>query len=131
VTIAFYLFLVAMYAGQRALYRTSFPTNMRYDFPAMLLIPAVCCLTACDVSRRIRERQPEAAANYAQLVAAACILFAVASVNLSATPLLLTSVRTNIDATTTFFDEIGRDCRGSERKSFGAYHYRSTQRVGL
>lgn len=107
-TVAFYLIILAMYAGQCGLYRTSFPTNMRYDFPAMLLIPATCCLVACDVSKRIRDRFPEMAASYAHFVAAAFLIFAMASVSIRPTPALLVETKNNINRTSAFFDELKR-----------------------
>jgi hypothetical protein len=105
VTIALYLFVIAMYAGQCGLYRGSFPTNMRYDFPAMLMVPATWCLLACDLSLRIRKHLYSTATNYAQLVTAAFIAFTLAS---GTTPTLYAAAKTNISATTTFSNEIGQ-----------------------
>jgi hypothetical protein len=107
--IGIYLFLIAMYAAQCGLYRNLFPQNMRYDFPAMLLIPATACVLACEVSCRLRDRFPQRVINYAQLVAAVFLIFALVNANIAKPPpALAVAVKKNIESTSAFFDEVQR-----------------------
>ena len=107
--IGIYLFLIAMYAAQCGLYRNLFPQNMRYDFPAMLLIPATACVLACEVSCRLRDRFPPRVINYAQLVAAVFVIFALVNANIAKPPpALAAAVKENIESTSAFFDEVQR-----------------------
>jgi hypothetical protein len=97
-----------MYAGQSGLYRASFPSNTRYDFPAMLLLPVTCCLLACEVSNKLRSVFPRPAIDYAQLTAAGFLVFALVYVNVGAPPALAVAVKKNIATTTEFYAELER-----------------------
>jgi hypothetical protein len=113
--VGIYLFLVAMYAAQCGLYRMLFPHNSRYDFPAMLLIPLTCCLLACEVSCRLRDRFPQRVINYAQLMAAVFLILALVNANLGKPPpALAVAVKKNIELTNSFFDELQRLVRSAK-----------------
>lgn len=115
VAIGIYLFLIAMYAAQCGLYRTLFPHNSRYDFPAMLLIPMTACVLACEVSSRLRDRFPQRVINYAQLVAAIFVIFALVNANIAKpAPALAVAVKKNIESTSVFFDEVQRLVRAAK-----------------
>jgi hypothetical protein len=115
VAIGIYLFLIAMYAAQCGLYRTFFPQNMRYDFPAMLLIPVTACVLACEVSCRLRERFPQRVIDHAQLVAAVFLIFALLNANIAKPPpALAVAVKKNIESTSVFFDEVQRLVRAAK-----------------
>jgi hypothetical protein len=103
-----YGFLVATYAIQCALYRSAFPLDMRYDFPAMLLVPLTCCILACDVSYKARQQFSERATNYAQLAAAAFLFFylALGSAYLDKARALSVAVKENIEITNLFYNEL-------------------------
>jgi hypothetical protein len=117
VAIAAYGFLVATYALQSALYRTGFPLNIRYDFPAMLLVPLTCCVLACDVSCKIREFHPKRTINYAELAAAAFLFFylALGPAYLDSGKPLSVAVQTNIETTNSFYSELQRTVREAEK----------------
>ena len=102
-----YVFLLAMFAAQCALYRAFFPQNMRYDFPAMLLVPVTICIIACEISRQARKHFPELTIEYGQLTTAVFLLFALVIGNLSDVP-LVRSVQANIKRTNLFYDELQR-----------------------
>jgi hypothetical protein len=103
-----YCFVVAMYAAQCALYRSSFPHNMRYDFPAMLLVPLTCCILVSEISRKAQKYFPERTIDYAQLTAAGFVFFALVVVHLGKLPALVTAVQTNIEVTNRFYNELQR-----------------------
>ncbi len=103
-----YGLLLVMYAAQCALYRSSFPHNSRYDFPAMLLVPLTCCILACEVWRQLRPFYPERTMDHAGLAAAGFLAFALAIANLGKGPDLVVAVRKNIDVTTAFSGELQR-----------------------
>jgi hypothetical protein len=103
VAFATYVFLIAMYAAQCGLYRSVFPHHMRYDFPAMLLVPLTFCIIACEVSRWLRKRYPDAVTNRAQLLAAIFVGFAVATSAIQTPPPLLAAIHRNIKVTNNFF----------------------------
>jgi hypothetical protein len=103
-----YGFLVLSYAAQSALYRSGFPVNVRYDFPAMLLVPLTGCIIACEVSRKIRSHFPQREVDYAQLVAAVFVFFAfgVGSGYLDNTKPISVAVKANIEKTNSFYNEL-------------------------
>jgi hypothetical protein len=107
-TATIYLFLIAIYAAQWGLYRTTFPTHSRYDFPAMLLVPITACLLACDGFHKMRNAFPERTINYAQLITAFFLIFLLASVYIGNRPALLLAAKKNIEATTNFYSELQR-----------------------
>ena len=129
--IGIYGFLILMYAAQCALYRSSFPHNSRYDFPAMLLVPLTCCILASEISRQARQFFPERTVEYAQLTAAAFLASALLVGNLGKAPPLVTAVKKNIAATNLFFNELQRllhEAKASPDKpiileAFGPYSY--------
>jgi len=106
--VGIYVFLVVAYAAQCGLYRFLFPHNMRYDFPAMLLVPATCCVLACEASRKLRSIFPERTIDYAQLAAAVFLIFALIIANLGKEPPLSAAVRKNIEKTNLFYNELQR-----------------------
>ena len=113
--VGIYVFLIAMYAAQCGLYRTLFPQNLRYDFPAMLLIPLTACVLACEVSCRLRDRFPERVIDYAQLVTAVFVIFALVNANIAKPPpALAVAVKKNIESTSAFFDEVQRLVRAAK-----------------
>ncbi len=115
IAVGIYLFLIAMYAAQCGLYRTIFPHNSRYDFPAMLLIPITACVLACEVSCRLRNRFPQRVIDYAQLVAAVFVIFALVNANIAKPPpALAVAVKKNIESTSGFFDEVQRLVRAAK-----------------
>jgi len=117
IAVGIYLFLIAMYAAQCGLYRNLFPQNLRYDFPAMLLIPLTCCVLACEVSCRLRGRFPPRVINYAQLVAAVFVIFALVNANIAKPPpALAVAVKRNIESTSAFFDEVQRLVRAAKEE---------------
>jgi len=103
-----YGFLVLTYAAQSALYRSGFPVNMRYDFPAMLLVPLTGCIIACEVSRKLRPHFPERTVDHAQLAAAAFVFFGfgVGSGYLDNTKPLSVAVKANIEKTNSFYSQL-------------------------
>lgn len=98
-------FLVAIYASQCALYRSGFPFNSRYDFPAMLLVPLSLCVLACYVFYLARCYLSERTMNYAALAAAVLLGAHLASAKSSPT---FAAVRTNIATTNTFYTQLRR-----------------------
>lgn len=106
VAIASYVFIIAMYAAQCGLYRSVFPRHMRYDFPAMLLVPLTFCILCCEVSRRVQSRYPKAVTNRAQLIAAIFIGFAVATSAIQTPALLLAAIDRNIKVTNGFWSTL-------------------------
>jgi hypothetical protein len=111
-----YGFLVATYVAQCALYRSKFPVDSRYDFPAMLLVPLTCCILACDVSWKVRTSFSEKAANYAQLAAAAFLFFAfeLSSAYSDKARPLAAAVQANIATTNAFYTELQNALRVAE-----------------
>jgi len=103
-----YGFLVLTYAGQCALYRSDFPLDMRYDFPAMLLVPLTCCILTCDFFYKIRPSFSQRTIDYAQLLAASVLLLYLASgyAFLGKGKPLSAAVRANIEATNLFYNEL-------------------------
>jgi len=116
-----YGFLVFSYAAQSALYRSGFPVNMRYDFPAMLLVPLTACIIACELSRKLRPHFPERTVDYAQLAAAAFVFFGfgVGSGFLDNTKPLSVAIKTNIEKTNSFYSQL-QGAVGAAKKSPGA-----------
>jgi hypothetical protein len=112
-----YGFLVASYAAQCALYRSDFPLNFRYDFPAMLLVPLTCCILTCDFFYRIRPFFSQRALDYAQLIAAAFLFFyfSLGSAYFDNGRALAVAVRTNIEATNSFYDELQLALHAAEK----------------
>jgi hypothetical protein len=110
-----YCFLIAMYAAQCALYRSSFPYNTRYDFPAMLLVPFTCCILASEICRKAREHYPERTIDYAQLTAAGFLFFALVIVHLGRTPPLVAAIQTNVKVTNVFYNELQRLVRAAKQ----------------
>jgi hypothetical protein len=106
--VGIYCFLVAMYAAQCALYRSSFPHNSRYDFPAMLLVPLACCVLVCEISRQARRHFAESTIDHAQLTAAGFLFFALVVGSLGKAPPLVAAVQTNIKETNLFYGELQR-----------------------
>jgi hypothetical protein len=106
-----YGFIVATYAVQCALYRSGFPQHSRYDFPAMLLVPATCCILACEISHKLKPLFPERTINYAQFAAAMFLLFALIITHLENAPPLYAAVRKNIEVTNLFYNELQRAVR--------------------
>jgi hypothetical protein len=115
VAIGAYGFLVATYAAQCALYRSSFPHHSRYDFPAMLLVPLTCCILACDISSKMRAYFSERTINYAQFAAAAFLFFALISAHYGEAPALSVAVRKNIEITNSFYVELQRAVQAAEK----------------
>jgi hypothetical protein len=103
-----YGFLVATYAVQCALYRSGFPLNSRYDFPAMLVVPLSFCVTACYVFYMARARFSERTINRAQLATAALLVlcWALVSTRLDNGRSLTSAVQTNIEMTNAFYGEL-------------------------
>jgi hypothetical protein len=111
-----YGFLVAMYALQSALYRSEFPLNSRYDFPAMLLVPLSLCVLACYVFYLTRALVAERTTNYLQFATAAMLFLFLAldpagRVNGQA---LAAAVQANIETTNAFYDELQLVLRAAE-----------------
>lgn len=103
-----YCFLITMYAAQCALYRSSFPHNSRYDFPAMLLVPLTCCILVSEIASKARKHFPARTMEYAQLIAATFLFFALLVANLGPPLALSTAVKTNIKVTNLFYNELQR-----------------------
>jgi hypothetical protein len=103
-----YGFLVVTYAAQCALYRSDFPLNIRYDFPAMLLVPLTCCILTCDFFYKIRPSFSQRTIDYAQFSAAAFLFFyfALGSAYFDHERALATAVRTNIETTNLFYNQL-------------------------
>lgn len=103
-----YGFMIAMYAAQSALYRSNFPLNTRYDFPAMLLVPSSLGIAACYAFYLARDILSERTINYAQFAAAAsiCIGLAFGIGHPDKGKALAAAVRTNIEMTNAFYDEL-------------------------
>jgi hypothetical protein len=103
-----YGFLVATYAMQCALYRSEFPLNSRYDFPAMLVVPLSFCVSACYVLDMARARFSERTINRAQLATAALLVlcWALVSTRLDNGKSLAAAVQTNIETTNAFYSEL-------------------------
>jgi hypothetical protein len=116
-TIGAYGFLVATYAVQSALYRSGFPTNMRYDFPAMLMVPLTYCIFACGVFYRISASFSERAVNYAQFSAASFLFFsfALGPTFLDKTKPLSVAVQANIASTSEYYAELERALGAAQR----------------
>ena len=116
IAIGAYGFLVATYVMQCALYRSKFPVDSRYDFPAMLLVPLTCCILACDVSSKLRACFSEKAINYAQFAAAAFLFFALelSSAYSDRTRPLAAAVQANIATTNAFYNELQGALRVAE-----------------
>ena len=112
VAVGAYGFLLISYAAQCALYRSGFPQNNRYDFPAMLLVPLTCCILACEISCKIRPLFPERTVNRVQFAAAVFLLFALVPVYKA--PPLIAAVRANIETTNLFHSELQRAVRAAE-----------------
>jgi hypothetical protein len=110
VAVGAYCFLLVTYALQCALYRSGFPLNSRYDFPAMLLVPLTCCILACEFSSKIRPFYSERTINYAQFAAAAFVLFycATGTFYFDKGRATTIAVRNNIESTNSFFNELQR-----------------------
>lgn len=110
VAVGAYCFLLVTYALQCALYRSKFPLNLRYDFPAMLLVPLTCCILACEFFSKIRPFYSERTINYVQFAAAAFVLlyFATGSINFDKGRATTIAVRNNIETTNSFFNELQR-----------------------
>jgi hypothetical protein len=103
-----YVFVIATYAAQCGIYRAVFPTNMRYDFPSMLLVPIVIIILACEIFNKLHELHPKRVINYAQLIAAAFVTFALATTTVRRTPELMAAGQANIKKTNLFFNELQR-----------------------
>ena len=106
VVLLIYAFLLLMYASQCALYRAQFPQWNRYDFPAMLIVPASFCVMACY---SLHMAQCMRAIVVAKVLA---VLIGVAGasaaiVKYRADP-LPAAVQANIDVTNAFFRELQR-----------------------
>jgi hypothetical protein len=112
-------FVVAMYAAQCALYRSNFPLNTRYDFPAMLLVPASLCISTCYVFYLARGFLSETAVSYAQLTAAFLLSLGLAfSVGHPDNgKALAAAVRTNIEMTNAFYSELQRALGAAEKSA--------------
>jgi hypothetical protein len=103
-----YAFLLVMFAAQCGLYRIGFPSNSRYDFPAMLLVPLTCCVLAGDLFSKLRKCLPERTVDYAQFVAAIFLIFFTANSLLGSKPPLAVAVKENIERTNAFSAELHR-----------------------
>lgn len=105
-----YCFLVATYALQCGLYRSGFPLNSRYDFPAMLLVPLTFCILACDFFSKIRPFYAERTINHAQFAAAAFVFLycATSASQFDKGTAIRIAVRNNIETTNSFFNEVQR-----------------------
>jgi hypothetical protein len=119
--VGLYGFLLAMYATQCALYRSEFPLNSRYDFPAMLLVPLTCCILACEFFYKIRTFFSERTINYAQFAAAAFLFFCFAldSAYLDKGKALSAAVRANIETTNEFYNELQLVLRAADKSPEG------------
>jgi hypothetical protein len=117
IAIGAYGFLVMTYAGQCAFYRSDFPLNTRYDFPAMLLVPLSFCVMACYVGCMVRPLISERMTNYGGFGAAALlVLYFVSGVAHSDNgKALAAAVQTNIDATNAFYSELQLALRVAEK----------------
>lgn len=103
VAAATYVFFIVMYAAQCGLYRGVFPRHMRYDFPAMLLVPLTLCIICCELSRWLRDRYPDDVVNRAQLITATFVGFAAATSAVQTPPPLVAAIDHNIRTTSSFF----------------------------
>jgi hypothetical protein len=74
----------------------------------MLLLPATCCLLACEISNKLRSVFPQRTIDYAQLTAAGFLIFSLVYVNVGTPPALAVAVKKNIATTTEFFGEFKR-----------------------
>jgi hypothetical protein len=117
ITIGAYGLIVAMYAMQCALYRAKFPLNSRYDFPAMLLVPLSLCVLACYVFCMMRGFFSKRTINYAGFATAslACLYLIAGSARLDNGKALAAAVHTNIEATSSFYNELQRALRAAEK----------------
>jgi hypothetical protein len=117
VTVGAYGLLVAMYAAQWALYRSQFPLNSRYDFPAMLLVPLSLCVLACYIFYMMRVFFSERTTNYAALATASLLLLylVLGSARLDNGKALAAAVQTNIETTSSFYNELRRALRAAEQ----------------
>ena len=111
--VAAYGFIIAMYAAQCALYRSTFPQNSRYDFPAMLLVPIACCILVGEICQKARRELSERTVEYAQLTVAG-FLFLTLTVHLARVPPLVAAVKMNIKVTNRFHDELLRLVRAAK-----------------
>lgn len=103
IAVGTYVFFIAMYAAQCGLYRGVFPRHMRYDFPAMLLVPLTFCILCCEISRWLRDRYPDDVVNRAQLITAIFVGFAAATSAVQTPPPLLAAIDRNVRTTSSFF----------------------------
>ncbi|MBR0940211.1 hypothetical protein [Bradyrhizobium liaoningense] len=71
-----YVFLIGMYALQSALYRATFPFGMRYDFPAMLLVPVTMCVVCCWAIHGLQSAGAFKISRIAQVAMIATFLYA-------------------------------------------------------
>lgn len=117
VALGAYGFLVGTYAVQCALYRSAFPLHLRYDFPAMLLVPLTGCVLACYVFYTSRPFFSERATNYAQLATAVVIVFcfALGSAWLDSGRALSAAIQSNIETTNRFYHELSLALRAAEK----------------
>jgi hypothetical protein len=117
ISVGAYGFLVATYATQCALYRSGFPLNLRYDFPAMLLVPLSLCVLACYGFYLTRMFFSERTFNYTQLATAAalflCLAFGPSGQDKGQA--LIAAVRTNIEATNSFYGELQLALREAQK----------------
>lgn len=103
IAVATYVFFIVMYAAQCGLYRGVFPRHMRYDFPAMLLVPLTFCILCCEISRCLRDRYPDDVVNRAQLITEIFVGFAAATSAVQTPPPLLAAIDRNVRTTSSFF----------------------------
>jgi hypothetical protein len=119
ITFGAYGFLVATYAAQCALYRSEFPLNSRYDFPAMLLVPLSFCVSICYVFYMTRPLFSERTTNRAQLATAALLVLclALSSTRLDSGRSLAAAVQANIETTDAFYGELQLALRAAAKSS--------------
>lgn len=111
ITVGTCAFLVVTYALQGAIYRTRFPTNTRYDFPAMLLTPLTFSVLVCSNFYLLRSVLPMRNITRAQLATAALAILFLAlapSRALDKGKSLIAAVELNIKTTNMFYNELQR-----------------------
>ncbi|QPF85701.1 hypothetical protein IC762_05160 [Bradyrhizobium genosp. L] len=107
--------LVVTYALQCALYRSHFPMNLRYDFPAMLLVPLSLVIAACYVAYMLRRFYSNRFVDNAALAAGAVLLVAIESNALAREVQLSAMVNANIAKTRAFYGAVSGAAEAARR----------------
>lgn len=116
-TLAAWAFLLATYAIQCALYRsTNFPMNIRYDFPAMLVTPLTSVVAAAYIFHMLRSfLSGRSVGLVAALVALSLVLIESKWSTLNNGSELLTAVDRNITFSRAFYDQVQKAAAAANR----------------